>query len=69
VLVDNKIGMKKLPIHLIEKHGYKNIAFIRGPQSSQEAKLRFEAYKEVLSEYNINFNKDLVMDGDFHYRI
>ncbi len=65
VLVDNKTGMKNLIIHLIEVHGYKNIAFICGPQNSQEALLRYEAYKEVLKEYNINFNKDLVIDGDF----
>ncbi|MBN1798329.1 MAG: diguanylate cyclase [Spirochaetales bacterium] len=65
ILVDNKTGMKKLLVHLIEVHGYKDIAFICGPQNSQESALRYEAYKEVLREYNIDFNKDLIIDGDF----
>ncbi|MEJ2663721.1 MAG: substrate-binding domain-containing protein, partial [Spirochaetia bacterium] len=65
ILTDNKAGMRDVMVHLIEVHGYKKIAFICGPENSQEAVLRYEAYKDVLSEYNIEFNAELIMEGDF----
>ncbi len=65
ILTDNRAGIRDVMIHLIKAHGCKEIAFIHGPRNSQEAMLRYTAYKEVLSEYNLVLNNDLIIDGDF----
>lgn len=65
VLADNFKGMKFMMRHLIEQHGYKRIAFIRGVKGQIEAELRFEVYKRELEAHNIPFDKNLVVEGDF----
>jgi len=66
ILIDNKIGMRNLVSHLIEKHGYERLAFVTGPEKNREAKERFEAYKEVLEEFKIPLDKKLIVQGNFH---
>ncbi len=51
--------------HLIEVHGYKRIAFIRGPQRQLEADQRFEAYKRELEAHNIPFDDRIVVEGNY----
>jgi DNA-binding LacI/PurR family transcriptional regulator len=46
--------------HLIEVHGYRRIAFIRGPQGHQGAKDRYQAYLDTLSNHSIPVNPELV---------
>ncbi|HEX3020259.1 MAG TPA: ATP-binding protein [Chitinispirillaceae bacterium] len=65
IIVDNKIGMKALVNHFVEVHGYKKIGFIRGPEGSFDAEVRFEAYKEALQENNIEFDPSIVTSGMF----
>lgn len=65
VLVDNAHGMRDAIVHLIVHHGYRRIAFIRGPQTNEEAERRFRVYREVLQEYSIPFDNALVTVGDF----
>jgi len=65
VTVDNIGGMRAVVRHLIEDHGYKKIAFIRGLKDQVEAEQRFFAYKEELKAHNIKFNEKLVVQGDF----
>ncbi len=67
VLVDNKKGMHDAIVHLIEVHGYRRIAFIRGPVGHQEAEERYRAYTEVLAEYNLPLDPKLIMEGDFFW--
>ena len=43
VLADNYQGMRDAVSHLIEHHGYRRIAFLRGPKGAQEEVLRFRA--------------------------
>ena len=64
-LADNLKGMKFIMRHLIEVHGYKRIAFLRGVKGQIEAEARFEAYKSELKAHNIPYNEKLVVDGDF----
>ena len=45
VLVDNASGMRGLLVHLIVDHGYRHIAFIRGPEASTEAERRYRVYR------------------------
>lgn len=65
VLVDNTIGIRQALVHLIETHGLRRIAFIRGPETNPEAEERYRAYRDTLSRYNISFDPNLVAPGDF----
>ncbi|WP_010250108.1 substrate-binding domain-containing protein [Acetivibrio cellulolyticus] len=65
---DNKQGMKDLVTHLINDHCYKRIIFVKGTENNYDAIERFEAYKEVLTENNIDFDESLVFSGDFSPR-
>ncbi|MGB8983292.1 MAG: substrate-binding domain-containing protein [Anaerolineales bacterium] len=62
---DNLEGMRSVVRHLIEDHGYKRIAFIRGIQGQVDAEQRFQAYREELKAHSLRFDKDLVVDGDY----
>lgn len=64
-MADNKGGMRSLIRHLVEVHGYKRIAFIRGPEGQTEAEERFKGYKEELKAQGIRFDENWVAVGDF----
>lgn len=65
VLIDNKSGLYETVVHLIEKHGRRRIAFLKGRENHPEAEERFQAYKAALKDKNIDFDENLVMQGDF----
>ncbi len=65
VLVDNSSGVIQLMDHLINGHGFKNIAFVMGPPGHMEAEERFEAYKKGLALNNLPLNDDLIFPGQF----
>ena len=65
VTADNYYGMREVVTHLITTHNRRRIAFIRGPANHQEASERYQAYLDVLKEYNIPLEPDLVYQGDF----
>ncbi len=65
ILVDNYQGMHDAVVHLIEVHGYRRIAFIRGPAGHPEAEDRYRAYRDALAEHALPFNEALVAPGDF----
>jgi signal transduction histidine kinase/DNA-binding LacI/PurR family transcriptional regulator/AraC-like DNA-binding protein len=58
-------GMHKLLAHLIDNHGRRKIAFIRGLEASQDAEERYQAYLETLERYHLPINPDLIVSGDF----
>ncbi|MBN1413007.1 MAG: substrate-binding domain-containing protein [Spirochaetales bacterium] len=66
VVVNNRTGMLKLLHHLIIDHGYKNLAYITGPQENEDARARFAIYREVLAGHNIPFREELVVQGNFY---
>lgn len=65
IRVDNHSGMREELLHLISVHGYRRIAFIRGPQFSNEAEQRYRTYASVLAEHEIPLDPDLIAYGDF----
>ena len=65
VCIDNEGGMHTAVEHLIQVHGIHRIAFVRGPEASQEAELRLRAYQEVLEKHGIVRAPELVVQGDF----
>lgn len=61
---DNIAGMRSVVRHLIEEHGYKRIAFIRGIRGQIDAEQRFQAYRDELKAHDLRFDENLVVDGD-----
>jgi signal transduction histidine kinase/DNA-binding LacI/PurR family transcriptional regulator len=64
-LPSNTEGMRAMLRHLIEEHGYKRIAFIRGIYNQIDAEQRFQAYKDELKAHDLAFDENLVVSGDY----
>ena len=60
VAVDTHQGMREEMLHLVESHGYRRLAFVRGPEHHPYAQERYRAYMEVLEAYDIPFDPALV---------
>jgi signal transduction histidine kinase/DNA-binding LacI/PurR family transcriptional regulator/DNA-binding response OmpR family regulator len=65
VLVDNYNGMREVLNHLVQVHGRRRIAYVRGPEQHQEAEERYRAYLDVLGENGLPFDAELVVPGYF----
>jgi DNA-binding LacI/PurR family transcriptional regulator/putative methionine-R-sulfoxide reductase with GAF domain len=65
VLVDFSQGMHDVIAHLIEAHGYRRIAFIRGPEESSTGEDRYRAYTDALAEHGIPLDTEIVAPGTF----
>jgi len=65
VLVDNVDGMYSTVEHLIQCHGTKKIAFVRGPDGHPEAEDRLCGYKKALAANGIAFDERYVLPGRF----
>ena len=64
-LPNNSEGMRAAVRHLIEEHGYKRIAFIRGIYGQLDAEQRFQAYKDELNAHDLRYDENLVVHGDY----
>ena len=64
-IANNEEGMRAAVQHLIEEHGYKRIAFIRGITGQIDAEQRFQAYQDELKAHDLRFDDDLVVEGDY----
>lgn len=60
ILVDNYQGMREMMDHLIGHHGYRRIAFLRGPITHRGARERYRAYTEALEAHGLPFDPGLV---------
>jgi diguanylate cyclase (GGDEF)-like protein len=65
VVIDNYSGMRQVVDHLIESHGCRKIAFIKGAAGNREADIRYRAYLDALEAHDIPFAPELVQQGDF----
>jgi DNA-binding LacI/PurR family transcriptional regulator len=63
--IDNYQGIYELVAHLIQEHGLRRIAFIRGPEHHLEAELRYQAYRDALSEFGLPWQSSLIYQGAF----
>ena len=55
VLVDNVGGMRQLLEHIVDVHGKRRVAFVRGPVGNEEAERRYRVYRDVLERRGIPF--------------
>ncbi|HJR79330.1 MAG TPA: substrate-binding domain-containing protein [Anaerolineales bacterium] len=60
VSVDSYLGMRALLAHLIEHHGFRRLAFIRGPEEHYYAQERYRAYLDSLQAFNLPLIPELI---------
>ena len=60
IVLDSYGGMREAVTHLIEAHGRRRLAFIRGPEGHRDADERYRAYVDVLRERGLPVAPDLV---------
>jgi DNA-binding LacI/PurR family transcriptional regulator/signal transduction histidine kinase len=65
LLADGAPGIERMMDHLVEVHGRRRIAFIRGPQNHPEAEARYAAYRRSLERHGLPWEPDRVFLGDF----
>jgi len=65
VLTDNRAGILEAMDHLVDVHGIRRIAFLKGPEINHEAKARFAAYREALASRGLEEDPSLWIQGDF----
>jgi DNA-binding LacI/PurR family transcriptional regulator len=68
VTFENKDGARRLVEHLIQVHGYRRIAFLRGPDGHEDSHWREMGYREALAAHAIPFDPALVARGGFDER-
>jgi signal transduction histidine kinase/DNA-binding LacI/PurR family transcriptional regulator/DNA-binding response OmpR family regulator/HPt (histidine-containing phosphotransfer) domain-containing protein len=68
IVIDNTIGLREIIQHLIEDHDQRRLAFIKGPAYNMDSEERYKVYRDMLAEYNLPFDLNLVTEGNFLYR-
>jgi DNA-binding LacI/PurR family transcriptional regulator len=66
VLVEDRLGARQITEHLIERHGRRRIAFLRGPAGNEDSFLREQGYREALAAHGLSFDPALIGDGEFY---
>jgi len=67
VFPDHYKGVKHLVNHLIEEHGYKDIAFLTGKAWHPYSKQRMQAFKDAMTEHKLMIHNNRMFYGDFWY--
>lgn len=65
VVIENRAGARQVIDHLIEVHGHRRIAFLRGPAGNEDSYWREQGYREALAAHGIAFDPALVAAGEF----
>ena len=66
VQYENKDGARSIIDHLIEKHGRKRIAFLRGPEGNEDSAWRERGYIESLDAHGLAVDSALLGFGNFN---
>ena len=56
IQVENKNGARRLVSHLIEVHGARRIAFLRGPDGNEDSAWRETGYRLALLDHQLEFD-------------
>ncbi|HUI89151.1 MAG TPA: LacI family DNA-binding transcriptional regulator [Anaerolineales bacterium] len=65
ITIENKSGAEKLVEHLVQVHGYRRIAFLKGSEGHEDSEWRERGYREALRRNQIRFDRGLVSRGGF----
>jgi DNA-binding LacI/PurR family transcriptional regulator len=69
ITIENKAAARDLVRHLIQVHGRRRIALLRGLPQHEDTHWREEGYCQALSENGLVFDPDLALPGDFHRNV
>ena len=67
VMFDEVSGIELMAKHLYEEHGCRRIGFMSGPMHHPDAVVRYEAFKETMSELGLPEEGVGIYEGDFWY--
>ena len=67
IIPDNKLAGSLAADHLVSL-GAKNLAFIGGPSNRLSVTQRLEGFSEKLKDLKINFDKNLIVYGDYSFK-
>lgn len=65
VTVENKAASHKIVEHLIQVHGRRRIAFLKGPERQEDSYWRELGYRDALEAHGIPFDPQWVAPGEF----
>jgi LacI family transcriptional regulator len=69
VTIENKAASRNIVNHLIEVHGRRHIAFLRGPERNDDSYWREIGYRESLAAHQIPFDPNRMAQGDFDRKL
>jgi LacI family transcriptional regulator len=69
VTIENKSSLERVMAHLIDVHGRRNIAFLRGLQGNEDSDWRELGYRSALESRGLTVNPGLVGEGGFDREI
>ena len=67
VFEDDYAGMAAVVAHMIEVHGYKDIAYISGKRWHPHAVKRLQGYCDTMKKFGIRIREERIFHGDFWY--
>ena len=67
VLIDHYSPMLKLVSHLIEVHGYKDIAFLGGKEGHPHSVQRLNGYLDSMKIHGLKVREDRIFHGNYWY--
>ncbi len=65
ITIENKSGAERLVDHLIQVHGCRRIAFLRGPEGNEDSEWRERGYRQALESHGIAFDPKMVAVGNY----
>lgn len=65
ILTDDYNAIRLMMKHLVDVHGHKRIAFMKGPDEYQDARLRYKSYLDTMKEYGFPVERHMVFDGNY----
>lgn len=65
VSADNAGGSRALTEHLLESHGYRDLAFVAGPIRSPDSEQRFAGFQQALEAARLRAPAEPAAHGDF----
>ncbi|MCR5251044.1 MAG: EAL domain-containing protein [Lachnospiraceae bacterium] len=67
IWTDSYTPVRKLIAHLIEKHGYKDIAYLTGKKWHPHSQSRLQAYRDEMAAHGLTVREDRIFYGDYWY--
>ncbi len=65
VLIDNVTAMYDMTNHFIKDHGFRDICFVTGRMTMEDAERRLEGYKKAMAEAEIPVTEQMIFYGNY----